>query len=31
MTKTEKYSVQRVLIPPKMALSPLPFRASELQ
>ena len=30
MTKTEKYSVQRVLMPPKMALLPLPFRAKEL-
>jgi hypothetical protein len=31
MTKTEKYSVQRVLRPPKMALLPLPFRAKEFQ
>ena len=31
MTKTEKYSVQRVLMPPKMALLPLPFRAKEFQ
>ena len=31
MIKTEKYSVQRVLRPPKMALLPLPFRAKEFQ